>query len=187
MLGEYVERLFGAVGPARCFVYLFDDLAADPGRVYREVLAFLGLPDDGRQFYPTHRPSRDYRIGWLQRALKRPPRGLASLGGERYRRILEDGATSESGPVAKFLWAARDRILELNRKPAPPLHIPHRLREEMIEMYRDDVNRLGALLGRDLDHWLGEANESLQMTVTSSPHEDSTAGGFTSIQSAGFP
>ena len=45
--GEQVERLYQLAGRDQSLVLLFDDLARDPGAVYRQVLAFIGVDDDG--------------------------------------------------------------------------------------------------------------------------------------------
>lgn len=155
-LGKYVGQCFDRLGREQCFVYLFDDFFREPARVYREVQAFLGLPDEGRTAFPRHRATKDYRFGWLQRLLRRPPRSLVAFGGERYARIFAAGPAGASGAMAKALWAARDRVLDWNKVPAAKPTVPPELRAEMKALYGDDVARLGELLGRDLGHWLAD-------------------------------
>lgn len=159
-LGKYVGQFLDIVGRERCFVYLFDDFASDPARVYGEILGFLGLTDDRRHEFPTHREGRDYKIGWLQRVLKRPPRSLMTLGGELYRSHFQAGPKLEPGRFAKAVLAARLRVLAWNRAPAPRMRIEPDLRAEMVAMFKDDIARLGEVLDRDLGHWLDE-NDAL--------------------------
>ncbi|MGZ6119359.1 MAG: sulfotransferase family protein [Gemmatimonadaceae bacterium] len=154
MLGKYVSQFIDRFGRDRCFVYIFDDFVSDPASVYRDVLKFLGLPDDARHDYPTHRDGRDYKIGWLQRTVMGPPRGLLMLAGVGYRRVLATGPEKKLGVVGRAALAAREKILAWNMAPAPRVHIEQELRSEMIAMFRDDVARLGELLDRDLSHWL---------------------------------
>jgi hypothetical protein len=157
-IGKYVEQFLDFVGRERCFVYLFDDFAADPAQVYGDILGFLRLNHDHRRDYPTHREGRDYKIGWLQRALKRPPRSLMTLGGELYRSHFQAGPKRESGRLAKAVLAARLRVLAWNRAPAPRMRIDPALRSEMVAIFNDDIARLGEILGRDLSHWLDESD-----------------------------
>jgi hypothetical protein len=128
--------------------------------IYGDILGFLGLTDDRRHEFPTHREGRDYKIGWLQRALKRPPRSLTTLGGELYRSHFQAGPKLEPGRLAKAVLAARLRVLAWNRSPAPRMRIDPEIRSEMVAMFNADIARLGDILDRDLSHWLDE-NEPL--------------------------
>src|SRR6478736_2541533 len=160
-LGKYVRQFLDTLGRDRCFVYLFDDFASDPARVYGQILNFLELPNDGRHEYPTHRDSRDFKIGWLQRALKRPPRSLMTLGGELYRSRFQADPKRGPGALAKTVMAARQRVLAWNRAPAPRVLLDPALRSQMVEAFREDIADLGDLLDRDLSHWLDDRNSFL--------------------------
>ena len=72
-LGKHLQRFIDTVGRERCHIVVYDDLAADPAAVYAGLLGFLGLPDDGRREFKQHRVGYGFKIGWLQRLLKRPP------------------------------------------------------------------------------------------------------------------
>src|SRR5439155_18561475 len=101
-LGTYVEQFFAEVGRERCLVVMLDDLLADQAAIYREVLAFLELEDDGRSDFPRHRASLGFKIGWLQRLLKRPPVITRSiLAGENFRLRLK--AVDKAGPDHWFI------------------------------------------------------------------------------------
>jgi sulfotransferase family protein len=156
-LGKYVEQFFAAVGRERCLVVVLDDLIADPAAIYREALAFLGLADDGRTDFPRHRASLGFKIGWLQRLLKRPPVITRSiLAGENFRLRLK--AVDKSGPDHWFIrrvlgW--HERLLNWNEVPAPAAMLSPTMQEEIRGALSDDVVLLARLLGRDLSHWLG--------------------------------
>lgn len=158
-LGKHVERFFTVVGRERCFVAVYDDLVADPAVLYRRLLQFLDLPDDGRREFPRHRAGRGYKSAWLQRLLKRPPVALRGImAGEQYRqrvKPLDDGRANGRDPaLLKALMAGRKRLLRWNQAPAPPIRLDERLRREIRDTLSDDVARLSALTGRDLSHWL---------------------------------
>jgi hypothetical protein len=157
-LGKHVERFFEIVGRERCFVAVYDDFASDPGGVYRRLLQFLGLPDDGQCEFVPHRTSLGFKIGWLQRLLKRPPKATrAILAGEKYRQRVKrlDGDKKEDPALARAILAGRRRLLDWNKAPAPPIQLSAELRRELRETLADDVALLSRLLGRDLSHWLG--------------------------------
>lgn len=158
-LGKYLERFFDVVGRERCFVAVYDDLVADPSTLYRRLLEFLELPDDGRRDFPRYRAGQGYKIAWLQRLLKRPPlavRGIAA--GEKYReRVKPLDRGSRKGPAPLLLQAVtagRKRLLRWNKAPPPPIRLDVRLRREIRDTLADDVAHLSQLIGRDLSHWL---------------------------------
>lgn len=134
-LTRYLER-FGA---ERVKIVLYDDLLADTPTVYADLLRFLGVDD-------TFRPAFA-RVN----ASKRP----------RYR-LLQSLVVSPPGPIARAIpylrrfplaHRVRARILASNarQEARPPMDpdLRRRLREEL----QPEVERLGALIGRDLRHW----------------------------------
>jgi hypothetical protein len=159
-LGEQVERFFAVVGRERCHVVVHDDLVANPAQVYAEMLAFLGLPHDGRTKFKQKRKAEGYRFGWLQRLLKRPPVATSVLAGEEFRRrVVSKPRRPPSVPVRK-LMEARKALLRWNKAPAEPVRLSRRMQEELRAAFADDVAHLGRLLGRDLSHWLRVSDEA---------------------------
>jgi hypothetical protein len=158
-LGKYLEQFFDVVGRQRCFVAVYDDLAADPAALYRRLLDFLELSDDGRRDFPRHRAGRGYKIGWLQRLLKRPPAAVREIAaGDKYRLRVEPlDRDRRKGPTPVLLRAAtagRKRLLRWNKAQPRPIRLDPRLRREIHDTLADDVARLSTLIGRDLSHWL---------------------------------
>nr|WP_294168560.1 sulfotransferase [uncultured Sphingomonas sp.] len=159
-LGTHLEHFFAAVGRERCHVVVFDDLAADPAEEYAKVLRFLGLPDDGRTDFSTARAGYAYRIGWLQRLLKRPPvltrRALAgSAMREHLKAPDEGGSKPKAGKQPSRVMRARKRLLRWNRVPARKTQVPPEIVAEFQWLYAGEVEKLERLLGRKLSHWLG--------------------------------
>jgi sulfotransferase family protein len=153
----YLERLFATVGRERCLVLLFDDLAADPLAQYRRLMDFLHLPALPESIDLTpRRKSHDVRFAWLQRMLKRPPKRVRKyLAGSPYRkreRKLE-GDLADS-PAVDAIFAFRKRLLHWNRIPTNKEPPPLRVQKEIREQLKDEIDRLGQLIGRDLGHWL---------------------------------
>lgn len=158
-LGTHVERFFRAVGRERCFVVLLDDLSADPERVYREMLDFLGLPLCGLPDFAPRRQSQGFRIGSLQRFLKRPPVAARSvLAGEKYRMRVRNIERKDSGSaVLKAVFAARKKLMSWNSAPAPPVRLSDALRRDIRGRLSDEVAKLSEVIGRDFGHWLDGA------------------------------
>jgi hypothetical protein len=135
MLGPYFERF----PPDRIRVFLFDDLARDPGALLGDLFRFLDVDPSFRPDVSVrYNASGVFRSGlaraafrkrpWLVRAKRRLPGPL--------RHGLDRGVE-----------ALRSRRLEV-----PPL--AEETRRELASLYADDVARLADRIGRDLGAWL---------------------------------
>lgn len=138
-LGQQVERLLGACPRERVRFILFEDFIRDTRRVYEDVLAFLGVPSDGRTSFPRVRTNRRHRIRWLGRLLLNPPRALAPAV-----RFVQ--RTPGLRGLASLLL--RLNTVEVAREPIGP-----EFRRELVEFLREDVDKLSRLIGRDLSRW----------------------------------
>jgi len=140
-LGEQVERLLEHFPRRQVHTTLFDDLESDPRGVYEGVLAFLSLESDGRTEFPrlhaAHRP-RWSRLAGLHR---RGDRALR-IGPARWLRPL----LLPLRPLTR--WLARANLEETPKSP-----IRDGFRRELIETFAPDIDRLAALIGRDLTPW----------------------------------
>ena len=141
--GTQVERLLSVFPPSQVKLILFDDFAASPQAVYDEVIGFLGLPHDGRSEFPRINDNKRARIDWLRRFARKPPPVLRSA-----IRGLKQAIGAEG------LSGAKKRLVALNttKERRPPLS--PEFRAELVEVFRDEVARLGRLLQRDLSHWV---------------------------------
>lgn len=155
-LGHHVERFFRAVGKERCLVTLHEDLVADPQAVYRRLEDFLGLSSLPMPEVRAHRAAMGFKIGWLQRLLKRPPVITRTvLAGELYRqRVAPRPDRTPSRPAALVMrW--RKALLRWNEAPPPRTALSPELASELRAHLERDVALLEGLIGRDLSHWLG--------------------------------
>jgi hypothetical protein len=143
-LGDQVERLFSIAAREHVKIILFDDFVADTKRVYEEVLAFLGVPSDGRTDFPPVHESRSLRHPRLQR-------GLIFMA-NHFRRIRAASGLNLALGLGLF-----PKLLLLNSKPARRKSISPVLQAELSGFYREDVRKLSQLLGRDLSHWVAKA------------------------------
>ena len=155
--GTYVERLFDAVGRERCLVVIFDDLIADPRGQYQRIMDFIGLTADKDVDLTVERESRGMRYAWLQRLLKRPPRALHPyLAGVEYRKRFNGGVKGKTHNRAiDRILDVRKRILLWNEvEEDSDRSVPIELQRDISAHFRDEIDRLGQLIGRDLGHWL---------------------------------
>jgi hypothetical protein len=66
-VGDQLERFFAAAPVEQRLVVLYDNFRAATRAEYLRVLAFLGLPDDGRTEFAPANANRALRIPWLRR------------------------------------------------------------------------------------------------------------------------
>lgn len=147
MLGEQLQRWFDEFGEERIHTIIFDDFVANTEIEFAKVLKFIEVDD---QFKPpafaarntSHRTRKGlmplvFRNSWV-RWLSR--RGLPTLLGER-------------------LTAKLARRVDRQRFLREPIRIQLMASETRAQLEREfeqDVERLGALLGRDLKReWFG--------------------------------
>ncbi|MEA2337365.1 MAG: hypothetical protein QOE82_1372 [Thermoanaerobaculia bacterium] len=131
LLLRYMERF-----PAsQIKVILFDDLAATPLPVVQDLYAFLGIDASFQPALTRHNISK----------LPRSPIVSALAG--RAAKVVHHLLPRSMRYTGLFTRA--QRILNTDPPPLPP-----DLRRQMLDHYRDDIARTGALIGRDLSHWL---------------------------------
>jgi hypothetical protein len=143
--GVQMERLLRRAGRAQTLAVIFDDLVKDPGAVYRQVLAFIGVDDDGRTSFRRRYPSRIYRFRWLQRLLHAASRQAAGV--ETRHRRAKVKPPSRRRSLLK-------RLARWNRIEVRPAPLGPDMQATVRAALGEDVARLSGLLGRDLRHWL---------------------------------
>jgi hypothetical protein len=136
--GFYRERLepyFELFPRERIRIVLFEDLVRDAAAVMAGIYEFLGVdarfvPEVSRR-HNAGRVPRNPRINRVWQAMRRlQPRNFQA-------------------PRTLVRW--HRRLLDRASTPAPPPDPA--LRSRLLEVYRDEVDRMEALLGRDLDEW----------------------------------
>lgn len=140
-LGAQVRRVLEAVPREQVRVLVFDDLRADAGAVYRETLAFLGVPDDGRAEFPRVNENKVHRAAAVARFTQRPPSGLVALA----RGVKRVAGVERLGVL--------DRVRRRNRQVTRREEITPEFAQVLRDHFRDDVGELGELIGRDLSAW----------------------------------
>lgn len=141
-----VQRYYEAFGRERVRVILADDFRKDVQGVFRETLRFLGVRDEWpgmEDAFNTTKRSRNEgkraRSRAVVRFLKRPGN----------QAILRDLVDEPFPGYRRFLTAVRRLNIRFEeRKPMSP-ELRARLKTELAP----EVDRLAALIGRDLSGW----------------------------------
>lgn len=138
--GQQLSRYFESFNAEQIKVFLFDDLCADPDALYRELFEFLGVDasfrphvqDDSRNASLLPKSRRVHDVMTKPSAI----------------RSIVRAVTPRSLRVAGIKWVgARQQAI----KP-PGIALDDRRR--LIEGYRDDIELLESLIGRNLSSWL---------------------------------
>ena len=132
LLSRYYERF----PPEQIRVCLFDELAADPLALMRDLFTFLGVD-------PGFVPDVSRRYGGT--GTVRNPMLRALWTGTASARHLVRPLLPLQWRNAVFAWITRDGMKE----PLAPA-----TRAQLVERFRDDVMALQGLIGRDLSAWL---------------------------------
>jgi len=117
-------------------VELFEDLRRDPRGFVRALYDYVGAD-------PGFEPDVEVRhnVGGFP---KRP--GLQSL----LVKIRQNTVLQRAAPA----WSRGLFRLVQKRNIGPDFELPEPLRRRLLEFYREDILRVGDLIGRDLSHWL---------------------------------
>ena len=134
-IGEQLAALLRIVPRERVMTLLLEDMKQDPGKAYRDTLAFLGLEDDGKTDFDVINPAKERKSRLVHYSMQ-------SL--IRLKELL--GLRKSLGILTGFdRWNVKFR----DRAPIDP-----ELRRTLQAHFREDIQTLSALLDRDLSHWL---------------------------------
>lgn len=132
-LGSQLKRLFEIVDRSRVFIIMLDDLRVDPGSVYRDLLSFLGVPDDGRQLFPVLNDARSV------------PRYVSVL-----TRLVFD--LKRKLGIERGLGLVTRLNTKTGIKGSSQVSLEFRL--ELQEYFRREICLMESILGRHFTSWL---------------------------------
>lgn len=141
-LGHHVSRLMEIAGRERCLVVVYDDFANNPGEVYRRVLQFIGVDDDGRTKFARKAEHRGFKSRFVQQFVMNPPPWTLRLIEHVDRAMI------------RRLKRIRRRLEDFNTFPRERTALGGSMRDTLRAYYAEDVQRLSSLLSRDLGHWM---------------------------------
>lgn len=141
-LGKQVEKLFKIFPRRQVKWILYDDFRDDAKKVYEEVLSFLGVPLDHKERFEKINENKRHRLAWLAPYLwvKIPAPLVTMMKG--FKKLLK---------IRRLGILDQLRKANTHVKPRPPLSAE--MRKKLALEFKDDIDRLSRILGRDLSHW----------------------------------
>ncbi len=131
---EQLERYLALFPHEQLHVIVFDDFKRDAAEVYARALMFLGLPDFKANLKVIN-SNKTIRNRALHTYLENPRSLINRL----------------PKPLSTFGYKALDK---LNSAPQPRTPLEPETTAKLKKDFAPEVARLGALLGRDLSHWV---------------------------------
>lgn len=136
-MGEQLARVLQQLDSHRVQVLFLDDVKMDPRREYLKVLNFLNVPDDGREHFPVRNQAKERHVRILGTMVRFIGTLKRKLGIDRGLGVLR----------------AIDRN---NRRHRPRTPLTPGMQSTLQAYFRDDIEKLEDLTGRDLSDWLGK-------------------------------
>ena len=134
---DQLRRLFDALGRENVHVILFNDFKSDTRGSYLGVLDFLGLERGHEPSFEVVNASKRIRSRLVRGIVFGPPGILLYI----VNAIL---------PSKRLRTRLKDFIIRANTKQQRRAPMTPATRSRLTEVYREDVEKLGKLLGRDL-------------------------------------
>jgi hypothetical protein len=138
---EQLSRYYRLFPPEQIKIFLYEDWKTQPVDLLQDVFRFIGVNDAVvPQLTEAYNASGIPKIKALQRLIVEQNYVRSAL-----RVVLPANVRRE----------IHSRVRGFNLSKPEPLD--RETRNMLIEIYRDDVNRLQELIGRDLSHWMVRA------------------------------
>jgi hypothetical protein len=134
-----VRRYLSTFAREKIHFVMYEDFKTDPKRVFQATLRFLGVKSEIEREYPIINANQRARSKIVWRILRRPPAGL--------RRFLHPITTRS------FRRVVGGHVFRLNaiQEPRPPMD--PELKVWLQSELAPEIDRLGALLDKDLTSW----------------------------------
>jgi len=141
---DQVRRYFELFGRDQVHVVIYDDFAADPAATYRAATEFLGVD-------PSYQPESFKVINGNKRV--KHPALRAVLGDPLVRGTALAFRPWLPGQLFAVLQRAEARLHKYNLQPGTREPLAPELRAQLRREFAPVIERLSALLDRDLTHW----------------------------------
>lgn len=152
LYGEQLEYLYSRCKPEQLLVLFTDELKADREGVLQRLYSFVGVD-------PTYRPptmnrssneAKRARFPWVGKFINSLPRLMVRL---HMNWIL---TALRKANIHNLILALLTRKTDASDNAAI---LEPTLRTKLQGYYRKDINKLSAITGRDLSHWLRETGQ----------------------------
>ncbi|MCS6991481.1 MAG: sulfotransferase [Chitinophagales bacterium] len=144
-IGRYatqLRRYYNYFPRNQLLVIFFEDFISDTAAVYRSILTFLGVDPQYRPEFKIYNARKTVRSTLLRNLMVDAPKWLRQAA-----RWALPHHTRARDWLEQWLW-------KLNTRKVAAQQVPAALRARLIEQYRQEIDDLAKLTGRDLSHWL---------------------------------
>lgn len=141
-IGSQLETVIELYPREQVRIILLEDMATEPARVYRDTLAFLDVPYDGRNEFPVVNLSRIPR-GRFARILHHPPQQIL-----RPYVYLKRTMGLGSKRLGLRNWLRESSLLSTKQNS-----VPAAFRTTLIEHFEPEIEKVERILNRSLPEW----------------------------------
>jgi len=135
LLGKYLENIYRQVSRDRVKVIFFDDFILDAEKCYKDALLFLGLSED-----------KAIQFSVKNKGMK--PKSIQISIFVRYLSIIRVKLGLNN------FFGIGNVIRKANGTNIDKHLISRGLKNEMMQLYKNDIDKLSYLTNRNLDHWI---------------------------------
>ncbi len=142
-LGEQIERVLQWFPKQQLMIIFFDDFKKDTDGLYRKTLEFLDLPYHPANLVPLNK-NKQQRFQWIANITERPPKILV----EPYlqlKKLLN---------LENKVIGLRNPLMKINESETERQTLSPTMQQKIIDAYREDIQKLASITGRNLNHWL---------------------------------
>lgn len=144
LIGTNLEKVLRIFPPEQVKMILFEDFVSNTREVYEDVLSFLGVPSDNRTEFPHMHETKRHKIHAVGKLLCAIPSSVSS-GVKFLKKIF--GVKKRLNLMPK--------IHKLNTGIISFDDLDEKFRLELIDEFREEIQKISRLTNRDLNHWLG--------------------------------
>jgi hypothetical protein len=149
---EQLKRYFDLFAPENIFITIYEELKEDPAREIKRLYDFLGIDSS---FTPASLSQKKNVTGDKRIKSKRP--GLSKLlyTGRRFipRESRREKILQKYGVYNFFKNILQKNKIATRHDPAPQITVTDRDKQYLRDVYRDDIEKLEELIGKDLSIW----------------------------------
>lgn len=151
-LGALTQKVLDIFPREQVKIILFDDFVTATRSVYEEVLAFLGISNDGRTQFPRVNENKVARFRSV--ASLYHDKGILRPFWRAFEKQRSVRGVSYNSVLHPIYSVAHRLYMRLNTKTVKRSPLSPNFRSELREAFQKDVERLSKIVGRNLDHWL---------------------------------
>lgn len=141
LFGEQVEKVLKIFPKEQVLFLLMDDMKKDMRQVYLNTLSFLGVEDDGKKDFPKINENKKHKLKIIGQLRNNPPKTLLKII-QKIKKTLR----VENISLTKHLYEMNTQVVQRE-----PLSLD--FRQELLDEFLGDIEKLEKLIGRDLSHW----------------------------------